>query len=223
MNFRLLKQIKCIGLIKWCVTLYAICFSAVALAAPEFVEGQDYSVVKAAMGQRNTRPSAKNEVIEFFSYGCPGCFALEADLMPWLEAHKRTIQFKREPVAFSPKWVPLAKAYYIAKAYKKEAAISKALFTAIHSNQQDLTNPQAMSKVFQTQGVTEKDFFKAYTYSSVINTQIKQGEQLREQYKITEIPAFVVGGKYVTDLGRVGNDQKKMLALLEYLLHKAND
>lgn len=222
MNFKLLKQANAVVLLKWCVGVVIFLFSAVTFAGTEFVEGRDYSVVKASVTQRNVKTRAKNEVVEFFSYGCPGCFALEADLAPWAAAHKKKIQFKRVPVAFSPTWLPLVKAYYIAKAYGKEKPISKALFVAIHDKHQDLTKPEEISKIFKIEGISQKDFSKAYTYSSVINAQVKQGEQLRQQFNVAEIPTVVIGGKYITDLGRVGGDPKKMLVLMQYLMHKTS-
>ena len=80
-----------------------------------------------------SRPGKKIEVIEFFSYGCPHCGEFEpvpAGLAQ--DACPPTSQFRRVPVMFQDRWVPLAKVYYTLEALGEDARLSPEVFTAIH-------------------------------------------------------------------------------------------
>ena len=76
-------------------TLWAA--SAGAQGGP--VEGTHYT--KLAQPVAVSTPSGKIEVIEFFSYGCPHCFALEPTLETWAKQLPPDVVFKRVPVGFN--------------------------------------------------------------------------------------------------------------------------
>lgn len=62
-------------------------------AAPVFKEGVNYEVVKQS-------PSAKPEVLEFFSYFCPHCYQFEPIMTDVKKGLPQGVEFKRNPVAF---------------------------------------------------------------------------------------------------------------------------
>ena len=54
-----------------------------------------------ATGARSRTPAGKIEVIEFFSYGCPHCFALGTDAGALANRLPADVVFKRVPVGFN--------------------------------------------------------------------------------------------------------------------------
>ena len=112
------------------VFLAVLSLSAAAqMAAPQ--EGNQYLRLK---NPQPVESGKKIEVIEFFSYGCPHCGALEPALQGWLKTLPADVQFRRVPVMFQERWTPLAKIYYTLEALGEESRLSPDVFTALHGN-----------------------------------------------------------------------------------------
>ncbi len=92
-------------------------------------EGKEYARIRNPVPVETGK---KIEVIEFFSYGCPHCGEFEPVLDGWLKTIPSDVQFRRVPVMFQDRWVPLAKIYYTLEALGEEARLSPEVFTAIH-------------------------------------------------------------------------------------------
>jgi thiol:disulfide interchange protein DsbA len=48
--------------------------------------------------------TGKVEVVEFFWYSCPHCFALEPLVEQWLARLPPDVSFRRAPAAFTPQY-----------------------------------------------------------------------------------------------------------------------
>ena len=91
--------------------LAATAFTGVSRAqgsAP--VEGVNY--IKLSQPAPVSAPAGKIEVIEFFWYGCPHCYAFEPSLGPWIKKLPADVSFRRVHAQFTPQWVQHAKLFY---------------------------------------------------------------------------------------------------------------
>jgi len=61
------------------------------------VEGKDFTRLPTPI---NLPRTGKVEVIEFFWYGCPHCFAFEPTIEPWIAKLPADVHFRRVPVQF---------------------------------------------------------------------------------------------------------------------------
>jgi protein dithiol oxidoreductase (disulfide-forming) len=202
-----------------CLVLLGILFhSAIVVASPLFTEGEDYVLV---INNSNTSsfPENKVTVTEFFSYGCPWCYQLEPKLQAWLKKKPSNLIFERVPVIFEPHWENYAKAYYVAKALGIESKLTPKLFNAIQEKNKTLGTESAMSDFFIKQGVKKEVAESAFQPSPSLDAQVKQAPQLMQAYQIYVVPAFVVDGKYRTDL-QLAMDEKKLLAIVSFLIEK---
>src|SRR5215204_2738045 len=110
------------------------------LAAPAYaqVQGQDYQLLTPP--QSTTNPG-KVEVIEFFSYGCPHCYALQPQVVKWAAALPANVAFVRIPVSFGRhEWGQLSRAYYALEATGDLQRLDDALFDGIHKQQRQLSS-----------------------------------------------------------------------------------
>jgi thiol:disulfide interchange protein DsbA len=73
----------------------ALACAALAASAQELTPGKDYGVVTPP--QKTDDPS-KVVVIEFFSYACPHCNALNPSLTLWENRLAKDVHFEREAV-----------------------------------------------------------------------------------------------------------------------------
>src|SRR3989475_7410670 len=93
------------------------------------VEGVDYIELKPPQGVES---SSKIEVLEFFWYRCPHCYALEPDLESWAKRLPRDVQFKRLPGILNDDWAVDARIFYALEAIGELERLHRPLFDSIH-------------------------------------------------------------------------------------------
>jgi len=191
------------------VVLALVCLVlSINVSAAQYTAGKNYRVITQRGLPQNDTPKNKVVITEFFSYGCPGCNALEKEFKHWTKQHASQIVVRRVPVTFHRNWDILARAYHIANALEVENKVSPALFKAIHKLDARLTSYAAMRQFFVEQGINGNKFDNAYRYAPQIDAAMKQDEKTRQLYQVTTIPAIVVNGKYLVDLTMVSGANK---------------
>jgi len=184
--------------------LTAMSLSLVAIAASaspaNLQNGLDYRTLAKP---QPTDSGKKVEVIEFFSYACPHCSALEPSLADWVKKQGDNIVFKRIPVGFRPQWVPLQQLYYSLEAMGKVDELNKKVFHAIHVERQSLENEGEIADFIAKQGIDRKKFLDLYN-SFGVQTKVRRVEQLQENYKVDGVPMIVIDGRFVTAPSIVG-------------------
>ncbi|HVC37411.1 MAG TPA: thiol:disulfide interchange protein DsbA/DsbL [Gammaproteobacteria bacterium] len=153
------------------------------------------------------------EVLEFFWYGSPQCFALEPYLESWDKGKPSNVVIERVPAALNPQWDLAARAYYTALQLNISDKASAVIYAAIHINHRDLATAADYQNLFAGQlGVDAKQF--ASTWNSLaVNQQISQAKVLAQRYGINKVPAFTVNGKWLTGAGFHLSDAQTMGAV----------
>lgn len=185
------------------------------LFADNFVEGKDYQRIN----KTHLVPNADGQTVtEFFSYGCPWCYKLEAPLEAWKKTLSTTVTFSRVPVVFEPGWDMYAKAYYTAKTLNILDKVTPALFEAIQEKRQSLKTASQMITFFVSQGVKENIAKSAFTTSPAIDAQVKQGMQLMQAFAINAVPTLIINNTYRVDLPMAQGDLTRFFQIADYLL-----
>ena len=195
----------------------ALAFFTVVLcagaASAELVEGKNYERIK---NPQPTETPGKIEVVEFFSYGCPHCAELEPFLETWLAKLPPDVAFRRVPVMFQDRWIPLAKIYYTLDALGEERKLSPDVFKAIHGQGVALWNDKAFFDWAASKGLDRKkveDVFGSFTINGKMNSA-------RQQDNIQSVPTVIVDGKFITASDRVGT-HAALPAAIDELIAKA--
>lgn len=176
-------------------------------------KGPGYQTLSPA---QPTQDKTKVEVIEFFWYGCPHCYAFEPILNQWLKTLPKNVQFIRQPAAFNEVWEAHAKAYLVAEALNVVDKVHADFFDAIQNKKQKLDSEEELAKFFIAHGVKEADFHDAYK-SFGVDTKLKQAKSLPLRYGITGVPTLVINGKYVTS-GSLAGGHENMMKILNQLI-----
>jgi thiol:disulfide interchange protein DsbA len=158
-------------------------------------EGKEYLRLK------NPQPveTGKNiEVIEFFSYGCPHCGEFEPILQTWLKTKPADVQFRRVPVMFQDRWIPLAKIYYTLEALGEESRLSPEVFVAIHGKGQPLWQDKTFFDWAASQGLDRKKVEDMYN-SFAIQGKVNKARMAAQNYQVQSVPLVVVDGKFVSN------------------------
>lgn len=198
--------------------LAAASFSLIALTASaspaDPVEGVDY--IKLPQAQA-TDSGKKVEVLEFFWYNCPHCFAFEPQLAEWVKKRGDTIVFKRVPVGFRESFVPQQKLYYALEAMGKLDPVHRAVFDAVHVARTPLDKEDKIFDFVEKQGVDRKKFIDVFN-SFGVQSKVTRVRQLQEIYQIDSVPTIVIDGRFVTAPSMVG---ASMRGQPEHALHAA--
>lgn len=195
--------------------LLILCFSLSA-HADAFKAGKEYLILKQCP-QASGQPV---QVTEFFSYGCPWCYRIEARLNEWIKDNSQHINFSKVPVVFKPSWEAYAKAYYAAEALGLSQTLSPDLFKRIITDKESLGTDEAMITYFSQHGVALDVAKSAFLHSAEVTMQLAKGKQAMAMNQISAIPAVVVNQCYKTNMQMAGSEAQ-FFAVLDYLLKKS--
>jgi protein dithiol oxidoreductase (disulfide-forming) len=181
------------------------------------VEGKDF--VRLPSPAPVAAPAGKIEVVEFFSYGCPHCYAFEPLLEPWVKKLPADVAFRRVPAAFNAAWEGLAKIYYALEATDQLEAMHKRVFAAIHVQRQKLDKETDIAAFVKSAGGDDAKFMDAYK-SFGVATKLRQGKQLAEAYKIDGVPTLGIHGRWFT-AGSLAGSHERALVVADQLIARA--
>lgn len=178
----------------------ALLTSAMLFAADNMNKGP-YESIPA----QPTATGNKIEVLEFFWYGCPHCYALEPYLEKWQTTKADDVQLRRVPAILGKNWIPHARAYFTAQKLGIVDKIHRPLFNAIHKDKQKIIDEKTLRDFFVKMGVDKDEFSRIYE-SNEISEKIQEAFILGQQYQITGVPAIIVNGKYRTSTSMAGSN-----------------
>jgi protein dithiol oxidoreductase (disulfide-forming) len=185
-------------------------------------EGVNYTRLVPA--QPTNVAAGQVEVLEFFWYACPHCYAIDPLVESWKKTKPGFVSFSRVPVMWSEGHRSTARLYYALESMGKLDQLHGEVFKEIHVNGDPLIaadpNDTAGAERLQTAfvkkfGISEDAFKKAY-HSFAVETALQRADQLVLRYRIEGVPTFVVNGKYVADVRSAGSPER-LLSLVDDL------
>lgn len=182
------------------LVLSLVSVTALATDAPApYKEGIHYIPVMPA--QPISVNPGQVEVLEFFWYGSPQCFALEPYLAVWQKSQPANVVLTRVPAALNPQWDVAARAYYTAVQLGLADKANGLIYAAIHAQHLSLTTPSDYQRLFVSQlGVSTQQFTS--TWNSVqVDARLAQAKVLAQRYGVTTVPTLTVDGKWLTGAG----------------------
>ena len=174
----------------------AVAGSARAQGGP--VEGTHYVKLSNPLPV-SLPPDKKVEVLEFFSYGCPHCAALEPLLESWVKRLPPDVSFRAVPVGFSMSYQVLQRVYYALEEMGQLPAMHRRVFSAIHVQNRRINSESDAASFIKDSGLDVARFTEAYK-SFAVNTKSNRAKQLSEGYKIDGVPALGIHGRYYLSL-----------------------
>ena len=199
--------------------LGALAASGVALSLDTRAQGK---APDAGIDYREVTPpqavesGSKIEVLEFFWYGCPHCYAFEPSLVGWAKKLPADVTFRRVHAQFTPQWVQHAKLFYTIEALSKAERLHRKVFDTIHGERRDLSKDADMLKWAGQNGIDKTKFSDAFKSFGVAG-KLQRARQIVANYKIEGVPTIAINGKYITSPSIAGG-QEKCLAVTDFLI-----
>ena len=185
-----------------------------AQAAP-IDEGIDFRVLAKAVP---TAPSGKVEVLEFFWYACPHCYAIEPIMKPWLAKLPNDVAFRRVHVAF--RGSVQQQLFYTLEALMAPDAVHEKVFAAIHLGRQPLLTEAEIVAWARPAGLDPVRFEKAWN-SPAVASSMRRATALMTSHEVEGVPRFTVQGRFVTAPSMVGGSHQRALAVVDHLIEKS--
>ena len=189
--------------------------AARAQGAP--VEGQQYTRLQTAVQVTLPSTQKKIEVIEFFSYACPHCFAFEPTMEAWVKQLPPDVYFHYVPVGFIGP--ALQKMFFALEEIGQREALHRKVFAALHVEHKRLNTEAEITAFLVANGVDGGKFGDAYKSFSV-NTKLTRGQKLIGDYKVDSVPMVAVQGRYTTSPSQTGTHERTV-PVLDYLVQRA--
>jgi protein dithiol oxidoreductase (disulfide-forming) len=185
-------------------------------------EGVNYTRLVPA--QPTDVAAGQVEVLEFFWYACPHCYAMDPMIEAWKKTKPAYISFSRVHVLWNDEHRALARLYYTLDSMGKLDQLHSEIFKEIHvhndplvaSDPSNTAETEHMQTTFVKRfGITADDFAKAY-HSFAVETALQRADQLVQRYRVVGVPTFVVNGKFVADV-HTADGQERLLNLVSDL------
>jgi protein dithiol oxidoreductase (disulfide-forming) len=169
--------------------------SAIAQSSP--TAGQEYSIIPKQSPV--TTGAGMVDVVEFFSFACPHCFAFEPALESWLTRKAAGVRFRRSPVPFMQNYANFQPLYFALEAMGLTDTMPQKVFNAVHLEHQRLDKPDDIA-IFMTRNGVDATRFMSIFNSFGVRTKVQQANALFESFGIDGIgvPALAVQGRWVT-------------------------
>lgn len=184
------------------------------LLAADFKEGVNYKV----LSPQPTDSGDKIEVLEFFWYGCPHCYAFEPYINAWKKKKPANVAFVRVPAIFRPDWEAQARAYYALSNMGLIEDLHGKIFNAMHKKKRRLTSLDLMADFVSENGVDRKKFM-AEANSFAVDTMVRKAKKKQTAYRIQGVPTIAVNGRYMTSGSKAGS-YDNLIKIMDHLIAK---
>jgi thiol:disulfide interchange protein DsbA len=186
-----------LSLLRPLIVTAALMAAATGAQAADFKNGLDFNTVDAP------RPDTgkKVEVLEVFMYHCPHCNALEPLMADWVRKHGDKVVFRRLHMGDDAQ----AKAFFTLEAMNALGnGMHEKIFRAIHVERNRLNTDAALLDFVVKNGVDKNKYLEFFN-SFAVQTRLKRGQALANQYKLDSAPSIVIDGHYTTSPAVAGH------------------
>jgi protein dithiol oxidoreductase (disulfide-forming) len=161
-------------------------------------------------------PDKKVEVVEFFWYGCPHCYAFEPILEGWVKKLPADVAFRQVPVGFMAPHQMHQRLFYALEETGQLAAMHRKVFAAIHQQNRRLMS-EAEIQAFVSSSGGDGDKVLAAMKGFGVSTKASRAKQLADAYKIDGVPALGINGRFYTAASLAGGHERAV-AVADYLI-----
>jgi len=142
-------------------------------------------------------PAGAVDVVEFFSFACPHCFAFETPLEAWLPHKSAAIRFRRSPVPFQRNFRNFQPMWFALDALGLADRLSRAIFDAVHQEHLRLDTSADIAAFVARHGVDADAFLRAFAAPDTA-ARVEQADRLFEASGAGSVPTLMVQGRFLT-------------------------
>lgn len=199
-------------------------------AAQNWTEGRDFEAITPT--QQTHVAKGKVEVMEVFSYGCPGCNGFQPVMAALEQALPGNAQMVFLPASFKPEedWSMLQRAYLTAQALGVAQRTHQALFDAVWKTGElaivdpatrRLKNPlpsiEDAAKCYERLTGVKADTFLATSRSFAVDLKMRAADAQVIAMQVPGTPCIVVNGKYRINMDSL-HSENDLISVVRFLV-----
>jgi thiol:disulfide interchange protein DsbA len=169
--------------------------AAASPAAPR--EGAEYQALPEA---QPTDSGRKVEVLEFFAYYCPHCYAFEPQLAEWVRKQGDNIVFRRVHVPRGPQVQAQQRLFFTLESLGLLDQFHGKVFNAMHVDRQTFAQDEQVFDWASRAGIDRAKFIDTYR-SFGVQAKLRRAQAMMESYRITHWPMIAIDGRFLTSPG----------------------
>jgi len=177
----------------FCIALLGLAAGASSFAA----EPQPGSQYTALPSPQPTDSGKKVEVIEFFAYYCPHCYAFEPQLANWVRQQGDNIVFKRVHVSAGARVLPQQRLFFTLEAMGLLEQYHQKVFDAMHVQHLRLASDEEVFDWVAKNGIDRAKFLETWR-SFGMPAKLRRADAMMDSYAVDRWPMIVVDGRWVT-------------------------
>jgi protein dithiol oxidoreductase (disulfide-forming) len=160
----------------------------------------------------------KIEVIEFFWYGCPHCYAFEPFLVPWVAKLPADVHFRRVPYGFDEVLREThQRVFCTLEALGLVDAMHEKVYARFHVEKKPIDSEADMLNFASLNGLDVAKVKAAWS-SFAVDAKMKQYKALCEAYTVDFTPVLGIQGRFLTT-PRTDKDGPRTLAATDSLIN----
>jgi thiol:disulfide interchange protein DsbA len=187
-----------------------------AFSAGTPIAGVDYYELEAGRAL-----PATPEVVEYFWYRCPHCYALEPLLEGWVARLPSGIRFRRIPAVLGKEWLIDARIFYALDALGELPRLHRPFLEAIHHDGGRRLDREAYARWaadwLSAHGL-ERARYDAAFGSARVAAQAEAAAAQSRGLRLEGTPTFMVAGRYLVSPPE--GDRRRILEIVDYLISR---
>jgi thiol:disulfide interchange protein DsbA len=225
MTPRPLRRLLCTFLLGLAAVLAAVLAPSAGAAEPK-----EYAGYLTLPSSQPTDTGRKIEVIEFFAYYCPHCYAFEPQLSAWVKKQGDNIVFKRVHVPRDANVAPQQRLFFTLEALGLLEQYHDKVFAAMHVERLRLNSDEQVFDWITKNGIDRARFIDTYR-SFGIQARLRRADTMMDAYRVDRWPVVVIDGRFLTspshanenkaDAGTEAQQQQVALQVMDTLVAKA--
>lgn len=182
----------------------ALLFATPATHAVErYLAGRHYIELPSPQA---VETGARIELREFFWYGCPHCFVLEAPLTAYVKKLPANAKFVRTP-GVAPSWLVHAQAFYTFEVMGVTDKLHAPFFEAWHVKGERLNDVGGIAAFAARHGVDQAKFRETFN-SFAVRTRLERAKQQNIGFMVDGVPMLAVDGRYLTSPNMAASQER---------------
>jgi len=207
----------------FCIALLGLAAGASSSFAAEPQPGSQYLALPSP---QPTDTGKRVEVIEFFAYYCPHCYAFEPKLESWVRQQGDNIVFKRVHVSAGARVLPQQRLFFTLEAMGLLEQYHQKVFDAMHVQHLRLASDEEVFDWIAKNGIDRAKFLETWR-SFGMPAKLRRADAMMDSYAVDRWPMVVIDGRWVTSpshaMGEAPEAQRQQAALqvMDSLVAKA--
>lgn len=201
------STIKISLLVIWLATPFAA-------HAQKFIEGTHYSRIEQSIGAKAKAGAEGGELVEYFSFSCPGCYAMEPAIKA-LAKSRPDLQIRLVHTPYGGRKAKFSQRAFVLMSLLGAHEHRDRIFDRIHVQKNPFDSDEEIVSFFENLGY-ERSQLEANLNSFSADSLLRKMNLEIKRKRVQSVPSLIWNNSYSLNV-RAVNSASELAALIKYL------